>query len=305
MITRREFLASVAAGLGALRPAAAWSAGAPRRLPIAFSTLGCPDWSWRTILDYAATYGYSALELRTLRGSEDLARRPEFAPRQLAQRRHELASRHLRVACVDTSARMHEPDAARRAAQMQEARRLVDLARALGAPFVRVFGDEFPEGEPREEVIARVAAGLRELGAYAGRHEVTVLLETHGDFTDSPTLLEVMRQARSPAVGILWDAHHTFVSAGESPETTLRRLGPYIRHTHLKDSVPEGAGRRYVLTGAGDVPVRRQVKLLAESEYQGVYTFEWEKRWHPTLEEPEVAFPHFSRVMQDYLGGVR
>jgi hypothetical protein len=27
-----------------------------------------------------------------------------------------------------------------------------------------------------------------------------------------------------------------------------------------------------------------------------MYCFEWEKRWHPTIEEPEVAVPDFARV---------
>src|SRR2546425_11714563 len=57
----------------------------------------------------------------------------------------------------------------------------------------------------------------------------------------------------SPNVALLWDAHHTSVSGKEQPEDTVRQLGRYIRHTHLKDSVAAGNDRRYVLTGTGDV----------------------------------------------------
>src|SRR5207245_526201 len=79
------------------------------------------------------------------------------------------------------------------------------------------------------------------------------LIESHGDFTDSPALLEILQRTDSPGAGLLWDAHHTFVSGKEAPEDTVRQVGRYIRHTHLKDSVPMGNDRRYVLTGTGEV----------------------------------------------------
>jgi sugar phosphate isomerase/epimerase len=105
----------------------------------------------------------------------------------------------------------------------------------------------------------------------------------------------------SPAVALLWDAHHTFVSGKEQPEETVRQVGRYIRHTHLKDSVPVGTDRRYVLTGTGEVPVRRQIEALMRFGYKGVYSFEWEKRWHPEIPEPEVAIAQFATVAGEYL----
>jgi sugar phosphate isomerase/epimerase len=74
-----------------------------------------------------------------------------------------------------------------------------------------------------------------------------------------------------------------------------------VRHTHLKDSRPEGAGVRYVLTGSGTVPVRETVNVLAAAGYKGYYSFEWEKKWHPEIEAPEVAIPHYAKVMREYL----
>ena len=58
---------------------------------------------------------------------------------------------------------------------------------------------------------------------------------------------------------------------------------------------------RYVLTGEGEVPVRETVRVLVEGGYKGYYCYEWEKKWHPELEEPEVAFPHYARTMTAYL----
>ena len=304
MTTRREFLHASAVVLAAR--AARYTGHVPRAaaLPLGFSTLGCPTWPWLRILDFAQAHGYVAIELRGLQTTIDLTQAPEFARGRLGATQRQLTARSLVVSDLGASAEMHEPDPAKRAAGLGEARRFIDLAQALGAPYVRVFGNHYVEGEPRATTLARIAAGLRELGDYAGPRGVTVLIESHGDFTDSPTLLEVLRQVDSPAVALLWDAHHSFVSGHEQPEDTVRRVGSYIRHTHLKDSVPAAdvpGGRRYVLTGTGEVPVRRQIEALVKSGYRGYYSFEWEKRWHPDIAEPEVAIAQFATVAADYL----
>jgi hypothetical protein len=57
------------------------------------------------------------------------------------------------------------------------------------------------------------------------------------------------------------------------------------------------------LTGTGTVPVRRQVEALQKIRYRGFYSFEWEKRWHPEIEEPEVAFAQYATVVSGYLNG--
>jgi sugar phosphate isomerase/epimerase len=299
--TRREFLETSAAILAATAfPAVTVSSA---RLPIGFSTLGCPKWDWPQIQDFAAGHGYAAVELRGLQDTMDLPQRPEFAPAQLAATKAQLAQHELVISCLGSSANMHEMDATKRAAQLDEGRRFIDLAHALGAPYVRVFGNQYVPGVAKDEMLAHIARGLRELGDYAQGKSVTVLIESHGDFTDSPALQSLLERAASPNVALLWDAHHTFVSGKEEPEETVRRLGSYIRHTHLKDSVATGNDRRYVLTGTGTVPVRRQVEALQKIGYRGFYSFEWEKRWHPEIEEPEVAFAQYATVVSGYLSG--
>ena len=280
--------------------ASAARAGAAGRLPLGFSTLGSPSWDWIPTLDFAATHGFAAIELRGLQQTMDLSKRPEFQPDRLAQTKRDLADRGLVVQCLGASVNLHEQDTAKLGAAMAETRRFIDVASGLGTPYVRVFGNQYVQGMERDAVHAYIARGLRELGEYARPRGVMVLLESHGDFVTSPALVDLMQRADSPAVGILWDAHHTFV-AKEPTETSVAQLGRWIRHTHLKDSVPAGNGRKYVLTGRGEVPVKQQIETLARTGYQGYYSLEWEKRWHPTLEEPEIAFADFARVASGYL----
>jgi hypothetical protein len=49
------------------------------------------------------------------------------------------------------------------------------------------------------------------------------------------------------------------------------------------------------------VPVKDTVAVLAKNGYKGYYCFEWEKVWHPEIEEPEVSFPHYADQMRRYL----
>lgn len=298
-ITRRKFTQAIGAVVAA--PSIISAFQRPKRLPIAFSTLGCPKWEWKTVLDQASRLGYAAIELRGIQGEMDLTKRPELGETRLKQSLKDLEALDLRISDLGSSARLHEFEPAKRTAQLDEAKRFIDLAHRLKAPYVRVFGNNFVKDQPKQATMERVVAGLRELGQYGKGSGVAVIIESHGDFTDSPTLLEILKGAEMPTTGLLWDAHHTVVAGKEQPADTFKQLGRYIRHTHLKDSKPEGKEVRYVLTGTGTVPVRETVRVLATGGYRGYYCFEWEKVWHPEIDEPEVAFPHFAKVIREYL----
>lgn len=310
---RREFLtglslAMLAPGLsrGALARAAGKSKGP--RLPLAFSTLGCPGWEWKKILEFASQHGFAAIELRGLEGNLDLPSHAIFAAERIEQTKREILASKLRIASVSSSARMFVADPEKRAKELGDARRFIDLAATLGAPCVRVFGGKDDSDKavmPSEETKARVAAGLHELGNYAGPRKVTVMIESHDHFTASSTLKDVLRAADSEHVGLLWDAHHTFATSNEEPEFTVRQLGPWIRHTHLKDSTGSGEDRKYVLTGRGNVPIQRQIEALRSIGYKGFYCFEWEKLWHPDLIDPEIAIADYARVVGECLGNAR
>ena len=302
-VSRRSFLATLgaAAGAGLCAPAMLRGQGRAARFRIAFSTLGCPAWSWKTIVEAAARLGYAGIELRGVAGEMDLPKVPEFQGTRLAATKNDLAALGVAICDLGASAVMHEKDPAKRAQQEDEGRRFIDLAHTLGVPYVRMFGDRIPPDEPREDVMKRVVEGFQRMTAHAKPAGVTVLIESHGDFTHSSDLAAILTRVGSPQFALLWDAHHTFAAGKEQPAETYAKLGRWIRHTHLKDSRPEGADRRYVLLGTGDVPVKEQVKVLVKAGYKGYYCLEWEKKWHPEIEEPEVAFPQYAKTMQEYL----
>jgi sugar phosphate isomerase/epimerase len=306
MRSRRQFLktlSAVALSQAVLSPL--FGKTEKSRIPIAFSTLGCPAWDWPRILEFAHQHGFSAVELRGLQGNMDLPSNAIFAPNRMEQTKKEIRAHKLSIACVSSSANLYIEDPDKRAKELTDARRFIDLASTLGAPYVRVFGGKAQSDNapvPDDPTKARVAAGLRELGQYAGPKSVTVIIESHDHFTSSATLKDVLKAADSEHVGLLWDAHHTFAASNEDPEFTVKQLGPWIRHTHLKDSVGKGEDRKYVLTGTGNVPIERQIKALQSIGYKGFYCFEWEKVWHPDLADPEIAITDFAHVVGQCLG---
>lgn len=309
MTDRREFLKlASAATLAQFAPASLFAKSNGTQLPLAFSTLGCPAWEWPKILEFAQQHGFSAIELRGYMGNMDLPSVPIFAPDRMAQTKAEISAHKLRIACVSSSANLYYEEPEKRSKELSDARRFIDLASALGAPYVRVFGGKSSadkDAVPSEAVKARVASGLRELGNYGGAHGVTVIIESHDHFTSSATLKDVMQAAGSDHVGLLWDAHHTFATSNEDPESTVKQLGKWIRHTHLKDSIGTGEDRTYVLTGRGAVPIERQIKALESIDYKGFFCFEWEKVWHPDLADPEIAIADYARVVGQCKGNRR
>src|SRR5690606_8067067 len=55
----------------------------------------------------------------------------------------------------------------------------------------------------------------------------------------------------------------------------------------------------YVLFGSGEFPAFECAGLLKQGSYQGWLSLEWEKMWHPDIEDPEIALPQFITAMSD------
>ena len=126
-------------------------------------------------------------------------------------------------------------------------------------------------------------------------------MESHGDFTHSADIAAVRAGVGSEAFALLWDAHHTFVAGHEPPADTYAALGRWIRHTHLKDSTPQGADRRYVLTGTGEVPGAIAGPGARARRLQGLLPLRVGKEVASRDRGARVAFPHYPRTMTGYL----
>jgi sugar phosphate isomerase/epimerase len=301
----------------------------PQSQPLlAFSTLGCPDWSFDEIVARGVEYGYDGVEIRLIERETDLLQRPEFRPPQLAERQRQLGDAGFRVCGLASSVRFEETDSATRAAQLAAGRAYCDLAREFGAKFIRVFGDRLVADRDETEQLDWIASGLQRLGEYAATVGIEILIETHGDFCRSDKMVALMNRVSCPAVGVLWDTHHPWRFHGEPIADTWAALKPWTRHTHWKDSVtrpahlpanvaPELAAQiaeaaklahatntghqpaDYALFGGGEFPARECLQRLLADGYSGWYSLEWEKMWHPQIEVPEIAVRLFAQKFRE------
>ena len=271
-------------------------------MKLAFSTLGCPDWDLAEVIAGARKFGYDGIELRALSGSLDLPGRDDFAAERIATTREYLKREDIEICCVDTSCTFHSVDASERAAEVKMALVHAELAAKLGAPLIRVFPDKIQPGAQREHTRDWIAACLREI-ARQMPVDVDVALETHGDFARAEATVEIVELANHPKVKLIWDVANS-TAAGDTIELAAQIVQPHLAHIHLRDAKPVSGSEHWlpVLAGRGRVSFADAVVAIRNLNYDGYVSFEWEKYWHPEIEEPDVALPDFSNAIRNLRG---
>ena len=267
-------------------------------MKLAFSTLGCPNWELDQIAATAQRLGYDGVELRAVGGSLNLLDRPEFGPGKVKAARALFAESNLEICCVDTSCTFHSPSRTERGAQVELALMHGELAAALGAPSIRVFPDKIQAGATRDETRDYISESLREVAERMPR-EVCVALETHGDFARTDATVEIVALVNHPQVKLIWDVANS-VAAGDSIPSAGRTVQRFLNHIHLRDARPVATSEHWlpVLAGSGEVSFAETLAVIEELDYDGYVSFEWEKYWHPEIEEPEVALPDFINAIR-------
>jgi sugar phosphate isomerase/epimerase len=271
-------------------------------MKLAFTTLACPGWTLEQAVDAAGRYGYAGVELRLLDG-ELLG--PGLGTATRRRVRDVCGAAGLPIVCVDTSVRIAQPDPQERAAQVRAGLAMLELAAEWQSPMIRVFGSP-PAGTPGDTAALAAAECLAPLAERGRALGVAVALETHDAFASGASVRQVLDHVPGPGAGALWDTLHSF-RVGETLAATLDKIGDRLLHVHIKDGArpPDGGpGWRLTLLGQGDVPVREILAALHARGYDGWLAVEWEKKWHPELDEPEIALPQHADALREYLAGL-
>jgi sugar phosphate isomerase/epimerase len=298
--TRRAFL-ETSAGLIALAALNPLFKENKKTEKLAFSTLGCPDWSLKQIVDCSVENGYKGFEIRGLAGEMDLPKCAEFNKTNLPASLRLIKDNDIKIINLGSSANLHFAQEEKRKSNLDDAKRFIDLAEQLECPFVRVFPDDLPPDQSVEQTLDLIISGLITLGEYAKGSNVNILLESHGKVVYKDMLLKIMAGANHPKVGLIWDFFNMWVVTKESPKEVFDTLGKYIKHVHIKDANLVDGKPAYCLIGQGVAPLREAMDSLKRANYKGYYSFEWEKKWHPEIQDPEIALPHFAKEIIHYL----
>ena len=258
-----------------------------------FSSIGLPDATLDELVSLAGEFDLDFVELRALGGTVDLPEYFSAYPPPL-----DPASLRPPVRLVATN--LHLIEATNET--VAEFTRFVDVAVMLRAPYVRVFGGKAPWGEiPSPENLEQAVRSVAVCRAVIAEKSAPceILLETHSAFSSSVLCTRLNALLDEPLC-ILWDCHHTWRSAGETPAETWARFGPLVRHIHFSDSrlkpVP-GTGYDCILPGAGELPVDGLRRLLADMDYAYGVSLEWEKLWHPKLPDVRLALQAFDHLL--------
>ncbi len=269
-------------------------------MKLAFSTLGCPDFSWTEIYSMAKDMGYSGIEIRGLGKDIFAVQAQPFTCEQLDHTIEKLDSLRLEIPCLSSGCCLKFEDKAE--ANYNEILQYIRLASKLNTPYIRILADLEPHvtGDVDDQVVLQQ---LRRLIPVAEEHGVTLLVETNGVYADTNRLRELLEQAASDSVAALWDVHHPYRHAGEAPGQTVQNLGAYIKYVHIKDSIVDNGVIKYRLMGEGDLPIEDMMKALQSINYEGYVSLEWVKRWASVLEDAGIVFPHFADYMKRFQKG--
>lgn len=261
---------------------------------LAFSTIGCPSWSFDDILSTASDLGYNAIEIRGVGGEIYAPNIKQFLPENREITTARLKKLNLEISMLTSGATLAVYGDGEKS--LNEAKAYIDLASKLSVPFVRVMCTNHPEPGGGDIVLCKKQ--YKELIAYSEGKNVLPLMETNGIFTDTALLNSFLEECGG---GALWDINHPYRFAGESIETTVKNLGGKICYVHIKDSIVKNGMTKYKMLGYGDIPVKNALGLLSDSGYNGTISFEWVKRWEPDLEEPGIVFSQFISTITRYM----
>jgi len=296
--TRKEFLQTSGLLLGAALAKIPFDLKKDK-LHLAFSTLGCPDWSFQKITDFAVQHGYTGIEVRGLMRQIDLTKCDELT-KDIEATLQLMKNKKLRFVDLGSGCTLHFNEGADREKNINEGKAYIDLAAQLNCPNVRVFPNLLPKDRDKDETMDFIVKGLLELGNYAKASGVMVLMETHGDLVWTHDIEKIMKNASHSNVGLVWDPCNMWTITKEPPLQMYKSLKKYIHHTHIKDAKLVDGKPQYTRLGQGEVPIFEAVDALSKGGYKGYYSFEWEKLWHPELEDPETALADYPLVMKKH-----
>ena len=272
----------------------------------AFSTVACPRWTLARVARTAADLGFDGVELRTF-GYD--SRRFVCDPLMSSARKVASTFGDLGVdpCCLSTSISLERPVRPHVVGRTfifdqegvtRQATRLVDFASIIGAPYVRVFGFEVPEGEKRTTSVRLIANRLATIADHARHRGVTLLLENGGSFRTAESLREIIDMVDSPLLGACYN-NAVGLPAGDDFAQAVRTLGRRLRVARLKDFGEHGC----VPLGTGRSEAEAFVRSLVEyGHFDGWLSYEWDTAWDDSLAPADEVLPEAIRTIYGWLG---
>ena len=166
---------------------------------------------------------------------------------------------------VDGSENLSDPDAAKRAASINEIKQWMDRAAAVGAPTMRANTG----GGPAEGWdVNRTADSFRQLAQYGRKIGVKILIENHiGYSADIDKVVAIIKAVNDPYCRAICDWGNS--PSNEGRVGALSKLFPYLELVSAKE-LDFDENNRHVNYDV--VPI---IKATEASGYKGIYSIEF------------------------------
>ena len=265
-------------------------------MKFSFTNLGCPNWNLEEIAAKAAEYGYDGVELRSRNDNPYLFPNPPLSHRRYVK---DIFDRHkIDICCISAYSQFATSDDKTLEENKQILIDDIITARDLNASVVRSFLGENKE-LTNEQVIEYAAPYLNYCADFAESLGIKVAFETHDAWCSGELMKLAFSKITSKGAAVLWDVANNH-DRGETVKGFFDAIGTRCAHVHMKDLCKDSDGKtKLCLTGEGEVEIKECLELLRGINYTGYISLEWEKRWHPEIEEPETAFPQFIKYIKD------
>ncbi len=253
-------------------------------MKLSFSTRGWQNFSWQENIETAEIMKFAGIELYNIQKEDSLiGRGGPFHKYGVAGTVRDLRAKGLSIPCFDTSLDLSEEGS------VPEIRDMLQLAHDASVPYVSVVALSDHEDAVRASIDALLDSAIA--------LKVTMLIKTSGIYADTARLRRLMDEYAYDELAVLWDMHHPYRDFGESADATIKNLGAYVRHVHLRDSLDDG---RYELIGEGTLPVADMMRALYSIDYDGFISLEWKPGYLEDVDDPEIIFPHFVNYMSRF-----
>ena len=255
-------------------------------MKLSFSTRGWAHLSWEEWLDAGVNMRFEGVEVYNLPKFPELMERSgPFHKYNMAATARQLREKNITIPCFDTSCDLSSDEEN----AVPSIKELIQIAKQMQVPYVTVVALH-----DNEELVRN---RLTELIKEAEKANITILIKTSGIFADTARLRALMDDFACDQLAALWDMHHPYRDYDESADTTIKNLGAYVKHVHLRDSDDKDT---YNLIGEGTLPVADMVRALSSVDYDGFVSLEWKTDWMEDLPEYDVIFPHFVNYMSRF-----
>ncbi len=251
---------------------------------LSFSTRGWQKFSWDENVSTALTMHFGGIELYNVQKESVLTGRGgPLHKYNTAATVRELHEKQLKIPCMDTSCDISV------SGSMADIVTVMEIAHDIQCPCIGVTA-QFDDEDTVRQTLSALVPIAREQG-------VCILIKTSGIYADTARLRSMLDDFACDELGALWDIHHTYRDFGESGDTTIKNLGAYVRHVHLRDSDDNNS---YNLIGEGTLPVASMMRALSSVDYDGFISIEWKPEWMEDLDDREIIFPHFVNYMNRF-----